>query len=490
MNKSSKDWINLAIFALAFSGIYSIIIVLLRVPGLSKFFIDPNIFKTALIIHVDLSVYVWMVCIANSIMTMNIRHEFIFLNRLLLYIAFLSIILITFSPLISGGNPIINNYIPIIENFFFILGLSFFTCISFIISLMSLFNRLDGSIIDYASKTIAVIFLIAFACLLLSFHKVFELTYSYPIDINYYYELIFWGFGHILQFLYVTILEFIWIMILLNSTFVIARISCSEDQKIVIQRSLQGDVGIQKKSHLMLNILIKILISISNWITTLCLKAKLVMTLGKFKYVADLSSASHIYKILICSNIVFVIFVPIIYFLYPIDSFYLHEFFTEHMRYLGSISVICIFIAIVFDLLKNPQNFSKLAFIVFFCSASLFFAGGIIAIMISGTNVTIPAHYHGSIVGISIGMMGYVYFTLGLAESSICRKQIILYWAGQLIHITGLAISGGYGVLRKSPEMELSFAAKITMGIMGLGGLIAIIAGLLFVVICLRKILK
>ncbi len=48
-----------------------------------------------------------------------------------------------------------------------------------------------------------------------------------------------------------------------------------------------------------------------------------------------------------------------------------------------------------------------------------------------------------------------------------------------------LAYSGGYGVLRKTADAatELAPNIKIAMGIMGFGGLLAIVGGLLFVVV-------
>jgi hypothetical protein len=66
-----------------------------------------------------------------------------------------------------------------------------------------------------------------------------------------------------------------------------------------------------------------------------------------------------------------------------------------------------------------------------------------------------------------------------------------VYGGGQLIHIIGLAWSGGYGVQRKvagSEQVLLTWQQKTGMGMMGLGGLIAIIGGVLFVLVCLKAI--
>jgi len=57
------------------------------------------------------------------------------------------------------------------------------------------------------------------------------------------------------------------------------------------------------------------------------------------------------------------------------------------------------------------------------------------------------------------------------------------------MHITGLVWSGGYGVQRKvaGAEQVLRGTGEIAgMGLMGLGGLVAIVGGLLFVVVMIR----
>ena len=120
-----------------------------------------------------------------------------------------------------------------------------------------------------------------------------------------------------------------------------------------------------------------------------------------------------------------------------------------------------------------------------------------IGIFISGSNVKIPAHYHGSIVGVTLALMGLVYHLLprlGYAAPAgrMATLQPTLYGAGQLMHIVGLVWSGGYGVQRKvaGADQVLRGAGEIAgMGLMGLGGLIAIVGGLLFVIVVLRAML-
>ncbi|MDX1916795.1 MAG: hypothetical protein SFT68_02290, partial [Rickettsiaceae bacterium] len=129
-----------------------------------------------------------------------------------------------------------------------------------------------------------------------------------------------------------------------------------------------------------------------------------------------------------------------------------------------------------------------------FLSLILFSCGGVIAIFISGANAVIPAHYHGSIVGITIGFMGYIYNKTNQIFSQInfknALRQLYIYSFGQLIHILGLSASGGYGALRKTPGADLPLSAKISLSFMGIGGLLAIVGGLIFVYICTMSIIR
>ncbi len=68
------------------------------------------------------------------------------------------------------------------------------------------------------------------------------------------------------------------------------------------------------------------------------------------------------------------------------------------------------------------------------------------------------------------------------------RDDIVIYLLtfGQILHILGLALAGGYGVMRKDSNSVMPMSAKLLMGMMGGGGLIAIVGGLMFVYICVK----
>jgi hypothetical protein len=79
----------------------------------------------------------------------------------------------------------------------------------------------------------------------------------------------------------------------------------------------------------------------------------------------------------------------------------------------------------------------------------------------------------------------------GRAQGRLATLQPALYGAGQLLHIAGLLWSGGYGVQRKvaGAEQVLRGAEQVAaMGLMGLGGLLAVAGGVLFAFVVLRAI--
>ena len=119
-------------------------------------------------------------------------------------------------------------------------------------------------------------------------------------------------------------------------------------------------------------------------------------------------------------------------------------------------------------------------------------------IRVRRSNVTVPAHYHGCIVGVTLAFMGMTYHLLPrLGFQAVAQRlavwQLWIYGSGQLLHIIGLAWSGGYGVQRKTAgaAQGLHSIQQIAgMGLMGAGGLIAIIGGLLFLVVVFRAMHK
>jgi hypothetical protein len=459
-NKSSIHWLKNGIWALALAGLYSIVLVILRTPQLSQIINDKSLFKSSLIIHVNLSVLVWLLsitCIIWSYGNKKIYFENIF-NKLALF----AMVLMVVSPLLGESNPIMNNYIPILENIFFIIGLSLFLstilCFAILVFINSFYDfdfknpQYLAHILPFVKMSSSLMYIMVWICFALSYKEATKLSTVFPMEVDYYYELLFWSGGHLLQFIYTQILMFVWLIL--------------------------AEVWLGNKL---------------------------------FYY--------KIYGSLFVINLVLSFFIFYGHIFYQMPEFEFTSFFTKHMQHCGGVAPTLFMLVLIVDIFKTKQTKEKVNFAAtaFVSSSLLFFVGGLVGILISGINLSIPAHYHGSIVGISIAFLGFAYIfcfhnisyisntktlsnellnlpefantSLEIKKTLPCHSkwsniQLIIITFGQLIHISGLALAGGYGVLRKNPDGEIALSAKLYMGMLGGGGLIAIIGGLMFVYIC------
>ena len=458
-NRLAVTWLKNGIWALALAGLYSIVLVVLRTPGLSDILSDKSVFRSSLIIHVNLSVLVWLLsitCVIWSYGSKKTHFENVFSK-----LALIGMILMAISPLVGESNPIMNNYVPILENIWFIIGLSLFGCAILCFSILVFINSFYdfkkenylANILPTVKMSSSLMFIMVWVCFVLSYNEVMVLSSVFPMEIDYYYELLFWSGGHLLQFIYTQIVMFVWLVL-----------------------------------------------------------AELWLGEKLFYY--------KIYNSLFVINFILSLFIFYGHFAYQMPEYEFTAFFTRHMQYCGGVAPTLFMLILIADIFKSIQTSTnnKPTFVAtaLVSSTLVFFAGGLIGILISGVNLSIPAHYHGSIVGISIAFLGFSYifcfqdsvymssdrtiskelFVLPslpklLIPFSISKWpniQLITITFGQLLHISGLALAGGYGILRKNPDGEIVPYAKVYMGMLGGGGLIAIIGGLMFVYICATRL--
>ncbi|MBP8120275.1 MAG: cytochrome C oxidase subunit I, partial [Burkholderiales bacterium] len=251
------------------------------------------------------------------------------------------------------------------------------------------------------------------------------------LDSRIYYELVFWGGGHVLQFAYTLLMLVGWLW-------------------------LASAIG------------------------------------------ARLPLSPRVVTLLFAIALLSVFLTPITYLAYDVTSVEHHRMQTLLMRFGGGLVIPPIALAVSWALWRMPRVApeSRPLRSSLIASLVLFSAGGLIGFLITGSNVRIPAHYHGCIVGVTLAMMGVVYhllprFGFAAPRSRVATWQPGVYGAGQLMHIIGLVWSGGYGVQRKvagAEQVLRSTQENLGMGLMGLGGLVAIVGGVMFVVIVLRAL--
>ena len=192
-----------------------------------------------------------------------------------------------------------------------------------------------------------------------------------------------------------------------------------------------------------------------------------------------------------------VVTVPFLYVAHDVVSPGHRLAFTELMKY-GGLSSLPLGLAVVTSFWKaaKPVGEGRYLRSALLSSLLLFAAGGVLGFMIDGLDIVIPAHYHGSTVGVTIAFMGLCYYLMprlgfGKVPARLAFWQPIIYCSGQFLHIAGLAWTGGYGVQRKTAGLAQGldrFSEIAGMGLMGFGGLVSVMGGLLFLVVAYQSI--
>ncbi len=435
-----RPWLWVAIAALAVAGIYSVLLVAGRSPGVSDIVGVKDLFGVSLVVHVDLSVLLWFLAMLSAAWALWVaeRSGHWLPEMALKYGVWCfagAVLCMAFSPWF-GGEVIKSNYVPMLTNTLFYLGLSLLLA-GVLLALLAvalgyfLPTAHEQPALPLPWETFGIgavggawIVLAAVAALFWSFP---QLDRNIGNDVEF-FEALYWGPGHILQFAFAQLAMLLWLL-------------------------LAGAVGLTA-------------IEEARW-------TRWLLGLNALLAVAALP----------------------VYLFYPVGSGEFVDFFTQHMRHAGGFAPGLLMLALLWHLARMRGAVWRNALAAALAASVLMFlVGGVLGHLISGSNVTVPAHYHGAIVGITIATMGFIYWLLprlGYADVrgwKSARWQPWIYGGGQLVHVLGLAVSGGYGMLRKTPgAFEPGMTkAKITMGVMGLGGTVAIIGGLLFVIVCIR----
>jgi len=424
--KLARAWLTLGISALVASGFYSILLVLSRTPAIQDMIPLLDFFHIALVIHVDLSVLIWFLAFEGVIWALLDNGRMISMAKISFWLCVAGTIIIAIAPFLGADKPLMNNYVPVLVHPVFFAALLLFAAGFMILVLRALFfasKEQSSSALPFALKMAAIAALLSIVALIASYSGLTG-TLEEVAD----FEALFWGGGHILQFTHSVMLLLVWLW-------------------------LASATG------------------------------------------SGINIAPTTLRILFAIAVAPVFFAIPLYMMYDITSQEHRDGFTQLMRF-GGLTTLPLSLIVIYSVFstRTVENHHRPARNALLASIILFGAGGILGFMIEGVNVVIPAHYHGSIVGVTLAFMGLTYYLLPKlgfrsATSRAARIQPWIYGGGQMMHILGLAWSGGYGVQRKTAgsAQGLENLPEIAgMAMMGLGGLIAIIGGLIFVVVAIK----
>ncbi len=424
----ARAWLALGLAALIGSGLFSLLLVLSRTPVVNQWLPGVDFFRVALVVHVDLSVLVWFVALGGLLWSLAGSARGLAWGWAALAFCGAGAAALALSAFVGSGAAVMANYIPVLERPLFMAGLVVFGIGAGVLVLRSLVSASkpgahfggDG-VLRFGLNAAAVSTAVALFAFGWSW-----LVVPATLEGRAYYEILFWGGGHALQFTWTLLMLVAWLW-------------------------LAGACGARLRLSPRVALLMFALALVAVFVTP-------------WAYLAhDVASVEH------------------------------RELLTWAMRLGGGVAIapVALAIALALPSLARAPSETRALRAALVWSIALFAAGGVIGIFINGANVRIPAHYHGCIVGVTLALMGLSWHLLprlGYAtpRGRLAVLQPAIYGAGQLMHIAGLVWSGGYGVQRKvaGAEQVLRSGGEIAgMGLMGLGGLVAIIGGLLYIVV-------
>ena len=123
--------------------------------------------------------------------------------------------------------------------------------------------------------------------------------------------------------------------------------------------------------------------------------------------------------------------------------------------------------------------------------------GFVLGALIRDANTMIPAHYHANIGAVTAAFMTASFALLPVLSIPqpkgrllrLCRWQPLWFGAGQAVFALGFGLAGAQGMARKVYGQEQAARSALEtfgLSVMGIGGFVAIAAGVLFLVIHIR----
>ncbi len=432
VRRTTSAWLMLGLASLVGAGLFSLLLVLARTPVVQAWMPIIDFFHVALIVHVDLSVLIWLLSIAGVLWALSTDRDWLAWDRVSFWMAASGTAVVVIAPFVGAGDPLMNNYVPVLRHPVFFIGLGLFMAgvlshlLRSVLSFTGLGVQLDGfAALRVGTMLAAVTTAVAIGAFVASLAGIPD-----GVEGQAYFEFLFWGSGHVLQFTHTLLMMVVWVVLASSS-------GCR-----------------------------------LNLTPRLMLVLFMLMALP-------------------------VIAVPFIYFAHEIASSGHRQAFTLLMRY-GGLASLPMGLAVVaaFWRATKPQGEGRYLRSALASSIALFATGGVLGFMIAGLDIVIPAHYHGSTVGVTLAFMGLSYYLLprlgfGALPPRLAFWQPIIYCSGQILHIFGLVWSGGYGVQRKTVDLTQGFdqlSEVAAMGLMGFGGLVSVVGGLLFLVVAYRSI--
>ena len=211
----ARGWFLFAIGSLVLAGLLSLLLVIGRLPFLGWLFTDPLFFKRALVVHVDLAIVVWFQAGTLAFLALALGSR---LSRGVTTTAFAlaaaGVGAMVVGAVMPGAQPVLSNYVPVIDHPVFFLGLvgwfagtGLFFAVALGTPARTDDQALSGEVV-FALRAAAAANVLA----IVTFLGAWRTTPDAAPAV--FYELVFWGGGHVLQAANVAAMLALWLHLL------------------------------------------------------------------------------------------------------------------------------------------------------------------------------------------------------------------------------------------------------------------------------------
>jgi heme/copper-type cytochrome/quinol oxidase subunit 1 len=447
-------WLFLSVSSLAFAGIFAFLVAMARTPVIQDILPGEDYFRVALVTHVNLAFVIWFLAFMGVLWIiackgyLRVKGLSPFLGWLGFWASALGTLFLVLAAFFGWGAPLLVNYVPVLDHPLFHAGLVLFATgifLTVINNLLPVGRAWKGKtyrgpfpLASYGMSLAGVTVLTALVC----FGLAYVFLAGFPFR-GVFFERLFWGGGHILQFANTIAMIVAWILL--------------------TQFTLKTPVLSDRIAKLFLGVFVLFALPAPLLYLVYDVETQAYMNVFTWLMEFGLGISSGLFILAVLRAIAI-------------------ETWGER----GILKRIR-------GLPWQEPGFSSLAF-----SVLLFIVGGLISLNLHGSNVKIPSHYHGMIGAVTIAFMGLTYHILPLLKREIysvktAKVQPFLYGIGQMMFVLGMYLAGTEGVPRKTfgSDQVLSSITQYTgMAAMGLGGIVATLGGAAFVINKLLTLLR
>lgn len=434
----ARRWLGLAMGVLVLAGFFAVAVVVGRMPPFDRFVTDPLFFKRCLVGHVNMALIAWFYSLVAALLSLLPRRAPArWPARTGPTLGVAGTVLMILGAGLPESQPVLSNYVPTIDHAVFgagqiLFSLGILACVLDPGLLRDAGGKIGALEIPASARaglrTAAVGLLLAALTFVVAF-----LNQPTGVDVEVYFELGMWGGGHVLQLVSTISMISVWLILL---------------------RAALGASPVSTGAARLL-----FLAMIVPWLISPLLALQGTWTGGYRNGFTQLMRWG----------------------LFPVTSIFLVLCVTALVRAVRSGEL-------------ERRALAEPRISAFLVSAGLTLLGFGLGAAIRGSNTMVPAHYHASVGAVTVAFMAAAYLILGTVRLSLpgpwlrraASWQPAIYGSGMAMFAAGFALAGAHGMGRKvygAEQAGRSLAETIGLGVMGVGGFVAVVGGVIFLVV-------